>query len=73
MHIDCDLYESTKVVFEHLGDRLTKSSIIVFDEYFNYPNWANGEYRAFQEFIRSRNLQYEYLGFSRAQACVRLM
>jgi predicted O-methyltransferase YrrM len=73
MHVDCDLYESTKVIFNHLGNRLSKDSIIVFDEYFNYPNWAKGEYLAFQEFIRSSNLEYEYVAFGRAQVCVRLI
>lgn len=63
MHVDCDLYSSTRTIFEHLGERLVPGSVIVFDEYFNYPNWQQHEYRAFQEFVHARAVRYRYLGF----------
>jgi hypothetical protein len=64
LHIDCDLYSSTKTVFEYLGDKIKPGTIIVFDEYFNYPGWQRGEFKAFQEFIQERNLKYEYIGYT---------
>jgi Methyltransferase domain len=64
MHVDCDLYSSTKTVFDHLGERLRPGSVIVFDEYFNYPGWREHEYRAFQEFARTRSLKYRYLMYN---------
>jgi len=70
-HIDCDLYSSTKTIFDHLGDRLQPGSVIVFDEYFNYPGWReDGEFKAFQEFIGTIDLDYEYLGYTRCAPCV---
>ena len=58
LHVDCDLYSSTKTIFEYCGKFLRSGSIIVFDEYFNYPGWENGEFKAFQEFIEnSTNVQ----------------
>ncbi len=63
LHIDCDLYSSTKTVFENLGDRIGKGTVIVFDEFFNYPGWKEGEFLAFQELVSSRGLKYEYLGY----------
>ena len=39
LHIDCDLYSSTQSIFKALADRIVPGTIIVFDEYFNYPNW----------------------------------
>ena len=63
MHIDCDLYSSTKIVFDILGDRISSGTVIQFDEYFNYPGWKNHEYKAFQEFVSNRGLKYEYLGY----------
>lgn len=63
MHVDCDLYSSTKTVFHHLADRIVPGTVIVFDEYFNYPNWQRHEFRAFQEFVADHGLAYEYLGF----------
>jgi hypothetical protein len=65
MHIDCDLYSSTSMVFDTLGDRIRSGTVIVFDEYFNYPGWKNHEYKAFQEFVSSRGIAYEYLGYDR--------
>jgi hypothetical protein len=70
-HIDCDLYSSTKTIFNHLGPRFVPGSVIVFDEYFNYPGWRDdGEFKAFQEFIGSSDLDYEYLGFTQRAPCV---
>jgi predicted O-methyltransferase YrrM len=67
MHVDCDLYSSTKTIFEHLGPRIRSGTVIVFDEYFNYPGWEDGEHKAFQEFILARGLSYTYLGYTNSQ------
>lgn len=64
LHVDCDLYSSTKTIFDHLGERLTAGSVIVFDEYFNYPGWREHEYRAFQELVQARSLRYRYLMYN---------
>ena len=61
LHIDCDLYSSTKTIFDNLKNKIKIGTIIVFDEYFNYPNWQKHEYKAFQEFVQANNVQYEYL------------
>jgi hypothetical protein len=45
-------------------------TIILFDEYFNYPNWEQHEFKAFQEFVRDRAVSYRYLGFSRQLVAV---
>ena len=37
--------------------------MIVFDEYFNYPNWQEHEYKAFQEYIGEEGRSYEYLAY----------
>ena len=74
LHIDCDIYASTHTVFEHLRSRIVAGSIIVFDEYFNYPGWQQHEFRAFQDFIARDNRRYEYIGFSaeRGHVAVRI-
>jgi hypothetical protein len=64
IHVDCDIYASTVSVFTNLGPRIRPGTVIVFDEYFNYPGWRQHEYKAFQEFIAASGLQYRYLGFS---------
>ena len=64
LHIDCDLYSSTKTIFKWLDKQIVEGTIIVFDEYFNYPFWEHHEYKAFQEFVNENNVKYEYLCYS---------
>lgn len=72
IHVDCDLYSSTKTIFELLGDRMVPGTIILFDEYFNYPNWEQHEYKALQEFVKARGIRYRYLAFARQQVAIRI-
>jgi hypothetical protein len=64
LHIDCDLYSSTKTIFDLLSKQIVKGTIIVFDEYFNYPGWEDGEFKAFQEFIKETKKEYKYLTYN---------
>jgi len=63
IHIDSDLYSSAKTIFDCLKDNIVSGTVIVFDEFFNYPDWENGEYRAFMEFIEKTKLDFSYLGY----------
>ena len=74
LHVDCDLYSSAKTIFSFLGTRIQSGTVIVFDEYFNYFGWKEGEYKAFQEFISRERLSYHYLCYNRIsqQVCVRI-
>ena len=73
VHIDGDTYEAASAVFESHGFRLPVGSIILFDEYIGYPNWKNGEYRAWQEYIRKQEIAYEYIAFSTDQALIKII
>lgn len=64
IHIDCDLYSSTKDVFEHLAGRLQSGTVIAFDEYFMGPHWREDEWKAWTECVNQHGLSYEYLAFS---------
>ncbi len=63
LHVDCDLYSSTKIIFDLLQPRLAAGAIIVFDEYFNYPDWEQGEHKAFNEFLAKTGLLCEFIGY----------
>lgn len=69
-HIDCDLCSSTRTVLDLLGDRLIAGSVVVFDEYFNYPSWRRHEFKAFREFVTVRKITYRYLCWGYQQAAV---
>ena len=66
LHVDCDLYSSTKTIFDHLGDRIRAGTVIVFDEYFNYPSWREHEHKAFTEFVERRKVRFHFLGAVRS-------
>ena len=72
VHVDCDLYSSTKTILNLIAPRLISGSVVLFDEYFNYPNWEQHEFKAFQEFVAAFGVKYTYLGFARQQVAVRI-
>lgn len=64
LHVDCDIYSSSKTIFDGLEDRLIAGSYVLFDEYFNYPNWRAHEFKAWGEFVERTGLTYEYVGLT---------
>ncbi len=64
INIDSDVYSSAKTVFECMGDRIIPGTVIFFDEFFNYPGWKTGEFKAWTEFVKNRRVEFEYLGFT---------
>ncbi|MFZ2177034.1 MAG: class I SAM-dependent methyltransferase [Rhodococcus sp. (in: high G+C Gram-positive bacteria)] len=64
VHLDADLYSSTKTVLDRVGHRLVPGSVLVFDEFFNYPGWQQHEYRAWKEFVDRTGLGFEYLSYT---------
>jgi len=61
VHIDCDLYSSTKYVLETIYPYLDDNCVFVFDELVNVPNDTN-ELRALLEFINQFNISYKWIG-----------
>jgi hypothetical protein len=64
IHIDCDIYSSTKTIFDNLVKHIVPGTIIIFDEYFGYYEWKQNEFKAFQEFVEKNNVSYEYIAYS---------
>jgi hypothetical protein len=64
VHIDSDLYSSAKTILDTLSSRIVAGSILVFDEFFNYPEWQDHEYKAFMEFVSDFNVDYEYIAYT---------
>lgn len=72
-HIDCDTYESALYVLQTLAKRLVKGSIVVFDEYYGYPNWKQGEFKAWQLVCKKHKIKYKYAAFSNMQVAVEIL
>lgn len=66
LHVDCDLYSSTKCILDLLADRIGSGTVIVFDEFWNYPGWQDHEAKAFDEFKAATLLDTKPLGFVRS-------
>ncbi|MBN8512200.1 MAG: hypothetical protein J0L79_04120 [Rickettsiales bacterium] len=64
LHIDSDIYSAAKEVFDIFGNNIGGGTIIVFDELYNYPGFENHEWKAFQEFLKERKLNAEYIAFN---------
>jgi predicted O-methyltransferase YrrM len=63
LHIDCDIYSSTVTILNNLVDCIVPGTVIMFDEYMNYPGWQQHEFRAWQEHTTKYNIKYQYIGY----------
>lgn len=63
IHVDTDIYSSAKFILSACRPFM-RNTIVVFDEFFNYPGWRDHEYRAFREFeaLHADTLQCRYIG-----------
>jgi hypothetical protein len=66
IHLDADLYSSTKYILDVLKNYIDDGCIIVFDELVNYPGFdgETGELKAFYEFITENNVNYSWIGMN---------
>jgi len=62
INIDCDLYSSTKTIFDAIDHLISRGTIIHFDEFYNFGSWENHEFRAFMEYTTNYDRDFEYLG-----------
>jgi hypothetical protein len=60
VHIDCDIYSSTRTVFNVLGNRFADGSVIQFDELLNYSRFVENEFLAFYEFLITNDFDFEW-------------
>lgn len=55
VHIDCDLYESAKVVLKFIEPLMTDGTVLIFDDWYCFRgNPDLGEQRAFREWAASK-------------------
>lgn len=75
INIDCDIYSSTKDIFQYLGPKITEGTVVVFDEYIINKTWRDDEFKAFQEWVSAKRITYEYItvSFFSKQVAVRIL
>ena len=64
LHIDADLYSSTKIVLDAFARHIVSGTVILFNEYWNHATWRKHEYRAWQEHVQQHGIRYEYIGYA---------
>ena len=75
LHVDCDLYSSTRTVLDLLNARIVPGTVIVFDEMYpwadpeDYNLWAEGEFRALGEWLARHDRAFRTLLRSGHQQC----
>ena len=63
VHVDCDLYESTRIVLDGVAPILQSGSVVLFDDWFHYQgNPTRGEARAFGEFLENTGWKANHYG-----------
>ena len=69
IHVDADLFSSTKCVLETLisSNKLSPGTLILFDNYFGYPGWKLHEHTVVEELLKGR---FEYIGYGEGARCV---
>lgn len=73
LHLDADTYKPTAYVLKAISKNLQPGSIVIFDEYFGYPNWKSHEFKAWQEFVIYEGLSYRYIGYTDKQVAIEIL
>ncbi len=63
LRVDCDIYSSTKTIFNVLKPLIKEGTWIVFDELIGYRGFRDHELKAFNEFIAETGFEYEYVAY----------
>ena len=73
MHVDCDLYSSTRTVLEGTREFLRPDTVVIFDEFYGYGGWQQCEAGAFREFVEAEKVSFEYVARSDFQVAIRVL
>lgn len=72
VHVDCVLYESTLACLNPLIPHCQAGSIVLFDEYYNYPDFAHHEWLAWREIRAMYGLQASCIAYDGRRAAFRI-
>ena len=70
-HFDMDLYEPTKFALQKIKPFLQKGSIILFDQFYGFPNWQEHEYKALIDVIDKK--EFKYIAFGEEEVAIEII
>jgi hypothetical protein len=72
LHIDCDLYSSTSTFFQHALPYCGPGTVVLFDEYWNYPTFADHEWLAWRRARAECCIMTQCIGYDGRRAAFRI-
>ena len=73
VHLDMDTYSPTKFTLEKIKPYLVKNSTIIFDEYYHYEGWREGEFKAFKEVFNENEFKYKAFNVDSGQCVIQII
>ena len=70
VHVDCDTYDATVDVLKLCSDYVKHGLIIHFDDFFGFPNWRSGGFKALKEISESQQWRLTYLSYGTKEVAV---
>jgi len=71
VHMDLDIYPSTKFVLSKIKPYLVNNAIIIFDNLYNKIGWGNGEYLALTETFNENEYKFVSFGSDRESVAIK--
>jgi hypothetical protein len=70
VHVDCDTYAATFDVLEFCSGYVEHGLVLHFDDYFGFPDWKTGGFKALQEISEKRRWRLTYLSYGTKEVSV---
>jgi hypothetical protein len=70
VHVDCDTYAATLDVLEICSGYVEHGLVLHFDDYFGFPDWRTGGFKALKEMSEKRGWRLTYLSYGTKEAAV---
>lgn len=64
IHVDCDLYSSTKLALDESLPVIVPGTLILFDDFTGYHGYEKHEHKAFFDFVEQNNIKFEILNYA---------
>ena len=62
---------STSYVLKLIKNNFQSGTVILFDEFYGFPNWEKYEFKALKEQLNENSFQY--IAFGTRQACIQII
>jgi len=70
-HMDMDTYGATKYTLDLIKPYFKKGTVILFDNFYGFPNWQQHEYKAFSEVLKKN--EFKFIAFCESQAAIEIL